>query len=353
MIRGGFLTPSERSELRALARDGRSEARAARRANAIILLDKGWSCGEVAEALLMDDDSVRSWHKLYAGHGIVGLVVFNYQGSQSHLTCAQEAALFEWVRQSLPGNTRMIGAWIAQTCGVDYSHAGLITLMHRLKISYRKPELVAGRIDAARQQAFIDGYRQLMNSLAANEAVVFADAVHPTHQVRLAGCWAPSQERIAIHPSSGRERLNIHGALDLETGRTRMIEAPTIDAHSTIQLLQSLEAGYAAMARIHVYLDNARYHHAKVVREWLSRPQCRIKLHFVPAYCPHLNPIERLWGLMHRHITHNKCYATCREFADATLGFLRQTVPRKWNQFCDSVTDNFRVINPELFRVLA
>lgn len=132
-----------------------------------------------------------------------------------------------------------------------------------------------------------------------------------------------------------------------------MIEAPTIDAHSTIQLLQSLEAGYAAMARIHVYLDNARYHHAKVVQEWLSRPQCRIKLHFVPAYCPHLNPIERLWGLMHRHITHNKCYATCREFADATLGFLRQTVPRKWNQFCDSVTDNFRVINPELFRVLA
>ena len=31
------------------------------------------------------------------------------------------------------------------------------------------------------------------------------------------------------------------------------------------------------------------------------------------AYCPHLNSIERLWGLMHRHITHNKCYATFRE----------------------------------------
>jgi hypothetical protein len=26
---------------------------------------------------------------------------------------------------------------------------------------------------------------------------------------------------------------------------------------------------------------------------------------------------------MHKHLTHNKTYATCREFADATLEFLR------------------------------
>ena len=79
---------------------------------------------------------------------------------------------------------------------------------------------------------------------------------------------------------------------------------------------------------------------------------CRIKLHFIPSYCPHLNPIERLWGLMHRNVTHNKCYATCAQFADATLGFLREQVPRNWAHFCDSVTDNFRVISPKNFRVM-
>jgi hypothetical protein len=51
------------------------------------------------------------------------------------------------------------------------------------------------------------------------------------------------------------------------------------------------------MMLIHVFLDNARYHHAKLVQQWLARPGCRIKLHFIPSYCPHLNPIERLWGL--------------------------------------------------------
>ena len=78
----------------------------------------------------------------------------------------------------------------------------------------------------------------------------------------------------------------------------------------------------------------------------------RIKLHFIPTYCPHLNPIERLGGLVHRNVTHNKCYATCAQFADATLSFLREKVPGNWADLCDSVTDNFRIINPKDFRVM-
>jgi hypothetical protein len=53
------LPPSERSALIALARDGSAAHRLARRANAVLLLDRGWSCAEVAEALLIDDDTVR------------------------------------------------------------------------------------------------------------------------------------------------------------------------------------------------------------------------------------------------------------------------------------------------------
>ena len=71
-----------------------------------------------------------------------------------------------------------------------------------------------------------------------------------------------------------------------------------------------------------MFLNNARCHHAKIVREWLAQPGHRVTLHFVPAYCPHLNPIERLWGRMHKHPTHNKTYATCREFAEGPLNFL-------------------------------
>ena len=186
-----------------------------------------------------------------------------------------------------------------------------------------------------------------------DEVALFVDAVHPTHAARPVGCWAPKEQNLAIEQTSGRQRINIHGAIDLETGQTRMIEAETIDAVSTIRLLESIEALYPLLACIHVFLDNARYHHAKLVQEWLSRPGCRIKLHFIPTYCPHLNPIERLWGVMHRNVTHNKCYETCAEFAATTLDFLRDKVPQNWVDLCDSVTDNFRVISPKDFRLVA
>ena len=181
---------------------------------------------------------------------------------------------------------------------------------------------------------------------------MFTDAVHPTHAARPAGCWAPAKKNLDIEQTSGRQRLNVHGAIDLETGKTRMVDVETVDAASTIRLLQAIESMYPLIAIIHVFLDNARYHHAILVQKWLAEPGRRIKLHFIPAYCPHLNPIDQLWGIMHKNLTHNKCYATYREFAEETLEFLRGTVPIRWFEFRDSVTDNFRVIDPKDFRVL-
>jgi hypothetical protein len=52
---------------------------------------------------------------------------------------------------------------------------------------------------------------------------------------------------------------------------------------------------------------------------------------------------------MHKNVTHNRCYTTCGQFADATLDFLRYKVPKNWRRFRESVTDNFRVINQRIF----
>ena len=353
MIRPGFLDIELRQNLIELARDGLAAHRLARRANALVLLDDGMSCQAIAKVLLLDDDTIRTWYRLYEEDGIEGLTNFSYEGSACQLSGEQQEKLKAWVATALPRTTRQVGAWIENEFGVVYEgRSGLIALLHRLGLEYHKPNVIPRKLDEEKQKAFIEGYEKLLNSLGDDEAVLFADAVHPTHAARPVGCWAPSQEKLAIEQTSGRQRINIHGAIDLQTGQTRMIEALTIDAASTIRLLQSIEALYPMLALIHVFLDNARYHHAKLVQEWLALPGRRIKLHFIPTYCPHLNPIERLWGLMHRNVTHNKCYATCAQFADATLSFLREKVPGNWADLCDLVTDNFRVINPKDFRVM-
>lgn len=354
MIRCDFLDPESRQDLVDLARDGLVAHRLARRANALLLLDGGMSFEAVAKVLFIDDDTVRNWYWLYQEDGIEGLASFGHEGGSCRLTVAQQDTLKAWITVALPRTTHAVGAWIARECGIEYqTRSGLIALLHRLGMEHRKPTAISRKLDPAKQAAFIKEYDALMNRIFADEAVVFADAVHPTHTVRPVGCWAPKEVAIAVEQSSGRDRLNIHGAIDLETGQTIMKDVLSVDAASTILLLMAIESIYPRMRLIHVFLDNARYHHAKLVQAWLARPGCRIRLHFVPTYCPHLNPIERLWGLMHRQITHNKCYATFTDFSIAMLTFLRRDVPQNWRTYCDQVTDNFRVINPTDFRIIA
>ena len=70
MIRAHFLSKEDRNKLIALARDGSVASRVTRRANALVLLDEGMSCQDVAHVLLYDDDTVRGWRKLFEQRGI-------------------------------------------------------------------------------------------------------------------------------------------------------------------------------------------------------------------------------------------------------------------------------------------
>ncbi len=305
MICAGFLSPVDRADLTALARDGSAAHRLTRRANALVLLDSGWSCEKVGGALLLDDDAIRRYPGLFIEYGFEGLTRFEAGGSACQMGGEQQEKLKAWGAVALLRSTRQIGAWIEKVFGHLYAgRSGLIALLHRLALEYHKPEVIPrnprikSRGDEEKRKAFIASYDKLLNSLGDDEAVLFGGAVHPSHAARPAGCWAPSQENLAIEQTSGRQRINIHGAIDLETGQTRMIEALTVGAATTIKLLESIEARYPLLALIPVFLDNAHYHLPKLVQERLAQPGRRIKLHFIPPHCPHLNLIERLWGVM-------------------------------------------------------
>src|SRR5208282_2327768 len=75
--------------------------------------------------------------------------------------------------------------------------SGLIALLHRLGIEYRKPTAISRKLDPVKQAAFIKKYEGLLNQLPADEVVMFGDAVQPTHAVRPVGCWAPKEVRVA------------------------------------------------------------------------------------------------------------------------------------------------------------
>jgi len=174
MIRSGFLDAESRRDLIELTQDGLVEHRLARRANALLLLDDGLSCAAIAKVLFLDDDTIRTWYRLYQEDGIEGLAGFGHEGSACRLSDEQRDKLTAWISATLPRTTREVGAWIERECGIVYeSRSGLIALLHRLGMEHRKPKLVSSKLDPDKQATFIKAYETLLNQMDADEAVLY------------------------------------------------------------------------------------------------------------------------------------------------------------------------------------
>ena len=66
-----------------------------------------------------------------------------------------------------------------------------------------------------------------------------------------------------------------------------------------------------------VVLDNARYHHAKLLKPLLRRHRAHVELPFLPPRSPRLAPIERIWKLDRRLATHNLYFESLNELLAA------------------------------------
>ena len=149
------------------------------------MLDDGMRCEAIAEVLYLDDDTIRTWHRLYQEEGIEGLAGSGHSGSACRLNDVQQDKLTARITETLPRTTLEVGAWIETERDVTYeSRSGLIALLHRLDMGHHKPKAVSPKLDPHKEAAFIKAYENLLNQIGDDEVVLFGDAVHPTHAVR-------------------------------------------------------------------------------------------------------------------------------------------------------------------------
>jgi transposase len=146
---------------------------------------------------------------------------------------------------------------------------------------------------------------------------------------------------------TGRQyRLNFIGGICLNGHRFFYQQADKIDADSIALFLAELRRRHPEKCVIHLIWDNAGYHRDKDIKVFAKG--LAIKLHYLPPYSPNLNPIERVWKLMHENVTYNKYYEKFSEFTDATIGFLKN-ISRKKNILRSRITDNFQILHSPLF----
>lgn len=319
-MKGFELNKDELADLRK-AHKSEYYKRSAYKINAVILLGSGWTLEEVKNALLLDEETLRSYITKYQESGLPGLLKVEYKGSEPQLSVSEIEKLCDALNARIFLTTQSVIDYVENKFGVTYTQSGMRDLLHRLNYEYKKPKLVPGNPDHDAQEIFSEQYEEFMLNKPDNIEVLFMDAVHPQHNTMAAYGWIKRGEKREIQTNSGRERLNLHGAMNAETLELTVIESETVDAESTIQLLEMIEKKYALAVTIFVILDNAKYHYSKKVKNFLE--SSKIKLIFLPSYSPNLNLIERLWRFFKKKVLYNTYYEKLEDFRKACIKFFR------------------------------
>lgn len=315
------LSNKKIAELEAFHRSLRDK-RQADRVKAVIALSKGWSAAQVAEILLFNEKTSRYYFERYQQGGIGALLDDNYSGAEPKLSEYQMSELEQYLEAHLLPDAKSVIAHIYKQYKVRYSLSGVTDLLHRLEFSYKKPTHVPGKQDPAKQRAFIGEYEHLKATKGKNDPIYFADATHPQHNSVPSYGWIKKGKEKELKANCGRQRLNINGAIDIETLEPVTGFYDTINAQAAIHLFAKIEAKHPDADAIYIIIDNARYYRSRLLKEHVEGT--KIKLIFLPPYSPNLNLIERYWKFFKKKILNNCYYETFDEFKEASKSFFRK-----------------------------
>jgi transposase len=308
------LQPEERKDLVRLGKQIK-DARGAIRVRVILALDAGYSIEEVADILLLDEDTVTNWKKKYEKRQFFSdWLKEYYSGYNGKLTKEQIEEIEGFVKEHTVTDSREVVSFIKLKYGKGYTITGVTKLLHRMGFVYKQVVLIPGKLNEAAQAAWLEEYRVLEKSKKESDVVLFGDGVHPTHNIHKTKAWIKKGEEKQIKTNTGRGRLNINGALDMDTMTVTTHCSETINAQETMKLFDKLQLVYQDKTTIYLIIDNARYYKNKDVQAYLKQKGCRIKLKFLPPYSPNLNFIERLWKFMKKYIIGLKYREKFKEF---------------------------------------
>ena len=212
-MKGFKLTKSQVKRLRLLHKKQR-DCRAADKIKAVVLLGTGWSLPEISEALLLDTETLRNYVAKYREGKIEGVLKLNYTGRKSRLTDEQKEELKTHLSEYTYSDVKAILAHVKATYNVIYKSTAMRAILSELGFVYKKPKLVPSHSDPIETMTYLQRYEELRSS---GLPLYFMDGVHPQHNSRPSHGWILKGEAKALLTNTGRRRLNINGAVNIDS----------------------------------------------------------------------------------------------------------------------------------------
>lgn len=302
------------------------------RSHILLLLDAGHSWATIGAVLFCSPSTIGRWRARFEAEG-QGAVLGRPRGRRPSGAHVWMALVVQWVLTRSPSDFRFCRSrWSCEAVAVvlrDDFHVpvGRETVRLWLRSSglvWRRPRPTIRPKDPDRE-AKLAALRALLKGLPADETAVFMDEVDVNLNPKIGCMWMRRGEQAAVETPGTNEKRYLAGSIHWRTGRVILTEGKPREGRSAalfLRHLDDLRRAFRHYKVIHVICDNAGIHKpekSKAVGAYLEEWSGRVKVHYLPAYAPDTNPVERVWWRLHEAVTRNHRCRTMDELLELTF----------------------------------
>ncbi len=308
-----------------------------RRRAIVMLRDLKLSQSETARALGVSRQTVNTWAKRHDALGEQGLEDHRrnrHRRGAGILTMADAQKIQDWVRDKCPDQLKLpFALWTAQAVrelirrrlGKELGLSTMHLYLSKWGYTPQKPLTRATQRCPARIQAWLEQEYPAIAARSRREkaAIWWGDETGLSNQDQVGRSWAPQGKTPVVRRTAVKVSTSIIVAVNNRGLMRFRTYAGALNASLFLDFLKRLIR--SSSGKVFLIVDNLRVHHAKVVRQWLDRPQSRkrIELFYLPAYAPECNPEEYLNNDLKQQIKNKPRPSTKDGLVATTISVMR------------------------------
>lgn len=337
-----IASPDAQAQLAALALNGRTAQKVARRVQAVLGLIERQRPSHIASRLGVSRNQVYLWMKRYVANGVPALVTeASRPPGRAPVPPEKVAAIVAaTLHTKPPAGTHWSSRQMASAHGISDAMVRKIWRQHRLQ-----PHRVE-RFKFSKDPRFVEKLRDIVGLylVPPDKAVVFCVDAKPNIQaLDRTRPVLPLQPGLPERQTHDYRR---HGTTTLFAA-LRVLDGVVVGecharqrAKEFVRFLKRLDAETDPTLDLHVVLDNASAHKSATVTRWLARHP-RVHFHFTPTSSSWLNLVERWFAEITRQRIRRGTFESVPALVAAITEYLQhynQTPrPFRWTKDADTI----------------
>jgi len=310
----------------------------AMRVQAIRARKGGMTVEGIAKMLGVHRGSVSRWLTTYSRSGATGLRAKKASGRPRKMACADLAPQLVKIVKSSPlrygfenalWNCERIRQAIAIETGIGLSKMTVWRSMRDIGFSCQKPERRAFEQDPVARRNWLDIEWPKIRSQAKKERAVifFEDESTVRLTPNMGKTWARVGHTPIVRGTGARASIGVMSAVSVSGRLVFKVPKRNVNGDEFILFLKQIMTN-APRKRVYVIADRGPAHVSKKVQSFVDREE-RLRLIFLPAYSPELNPDEYAWARLKRVELNAHREVTQAGLRQKTIGAMRRMQAKK------------------------